>query len=365
MIKSVYIHIPFCTSICTYCDFPKIIKNESFIDKYLIELEKEIKLNYKNELIETIYIGGGTPTSLNLKQLEKLFKIIDIFKVQNPEITIEANSEDLNHPKLKFLKTKVNRLSIGVQTFDEKLLKKLGRRINEENLKNAINQFENTSIDLMYALENQTLNDLKKDIDEILKLKPKHISTYSLIIEPHTKLFIDKIENISEELDRKMYDYIKNTLKKNNYIHYETSNYAKKSYESKHNLTYWNNENYYGFGLGASGYIKNERYENTRSLTDYLNGKYKLISNKLTKNEIIQNEFIVGLRKIKGIDKENFKNKYKISITSINEVKKLLKEKLLIEDEKNIWINPKYTYTANEILIQFIDYEEVTNEKRI
>ena len=354
---SIYIHIPFCSNICTYCDFPKVIKNKKWINNYLKELEKEIKKNYKGELIDTLYIGGGTPSSLEIEDLNKLFNIIKIFNLkQNAEITLEANTEDLTKEKLKYLKSKINRLSIGIETFNQDILKTLNRKINIKYLKNAFKYIKNINLDLMYGFKNQTIKDLEEDIDKIISLNPKHISTYSLIIEPNTKLYIDHYQNIDEDLDRKMYEIIQSKLKQNNYIQYEISNFSKQGYESKHNLAYWNNDKYYGFGLGAGGYIDKVRYENTRSLTEYLKGNYKSNIHKLNKSEEIQNELILGFRKIKGINEDNFKLKYKINIKDIKEIKKMLEKKLLLEDNNNIFINPKYIYTSNEILINFIDY---------
>ena len=352
---SIYIHIPFCSSICSYCDFCKILKNEKYIDEYLDTLEKEIKSNYKGEKIHTLYIGGGTPSSLSLMQLKKLFNILKRFNLdKNCEITFETNSEDLTKEKIAFLKKHINRLSIGIQTFDENIIKKLNRKLNIENLKLACQTFDNVNIDLMYGLKDQTLKDLKTDLNEIIKLNPKHISTYCLILEPHTKLYIDNYKPLDDDKEREMYDFITKTLKENDYVRYELSNFSKEGYESKHNLTYWNNEHYYGFGLGASGYVDNVRYENTKSLNEYLKGNYILEKNELSLEETIQNEFILGLRKIKGINKENFYKKYKINIKELPKVKTLLNEKLLLEDNTNIYINPKYLYTSNEILLNFI-----------
>ena len=354
---SVYIHIPFCTHICSYCDFPKLLKNDEWIDKYLIALENEIKKNYRGEKIKTLYIGGGTPSSLNINQLKKLFQIIKIFNIKkDTEITIETNTEDLTKEKLNFLKNKVNRLSIGIQTFNKDILKTLNRKLNINNLKNAFNTFENINIDLMYGFQNQTKEDLLKDLNQILKLNPKHISTYCLILEPNTKMYIQNYEPVNDDQERNFYELIQKTLTKHNYIQYELSNFAKKNYQSKHNLVYWNNQNYYGFGLGASGYINNTRYENTKNLTKYLNNNYIQDKQMLSVDEQIQNEFILGFRKIEGINKENFKQKYKIDITKLDVVKKLLNQKLLLQNQTNIFIAPKYLYTSNEILLNFIDF---------
>lgn len=356
--KSAYIHIPFCKTICSYCDFCKMFYNEDLVDKYLLELKQEINKNYKGETLKTIYIGGGTPSSLNTKQLNKLLNIIKIFNIDKDyEFTVECNIENITKEKLELLyKNKVNRLSIGIQTFNEKFLKFLNRNHTKEEIKEKINLaktigFKNINIDLMYAFPGETLEELEIDIDEFLKLDIKHISTYSLIIEPHTKLYIDKIKNIDEDLDRKMYDLICKKL--NKYNHYEISNFGKTGYESIHNLTYWNNENYYGFGLGASGYINNIRYDNTRNINEYLKGNYVKNKEVLTKNIEIENEFILGLRKIKGINIEKFNKKYD-NIFKYDVVNRLLKENKLQKDEKNIFINNEYIYTSNNILIEFI-----------
>lgn len=352
---SVYIHIPFCSQICTYCDFCKVLKKDEWIDKYLDALKQEIENNYQGETIKTLYIGGGTPSSLNISQLEKLFNILQIFNLNKQvEITLESNIEDLTTEKLKFLKSKITRLSIGVQTFNLKLIKLLGRKApNINSIKKAQKYFDNINVDLMYGFNEENFNILKQDIATLLKLNIPHISTYSLILEPHTKLYIDNYQLINE--DTKNEEYINKILKEHGYIHYEISNYAQKGYESKHNLVYWNNENYYGFGLGASGYINNIRYENTKNLNKYLNQEFSRTTHKLDDNETLQNEFILGLRKLKGINKEKFHQKYNFNPLEIKIVKKLINKHELIDDGQNIYINPKYLYYSNEILINFLD----------
>lgn len=354
MIKAVYIHIPFCTNICTYCDFCKVYKYDKWIDKYLLYLKQEIKTRYKNETINTLYIGGGSPSCLSIDQLKKLFEILSTIKLsKNPEITFEANLEDLDKEKIKYLKNKINRISIGIQTFNNKYLKVLGRsKIDIEKIKYIKKHFKNINIDLMYNFKNQTKKQLQEDIEKILKLDIPHISTYSLILEKNTILYNQKYSTKNTDyLDK----FISSYLKEKSYIHYEISNFAKENYQSKHNLVYWNNEQYYGFGLGASGYIKDIRYENTKSLTNYLKGKYIHNKHKLDINEKLQNEFILGFRKIKGINKKQFLKKYQINIKQIDIVDKLLKQKYLLENSTNIYINPKYIYISNEILINFID----------
>ena len=353
---SVYIHIPFCKSICSYCDFCKFYYNSTWVDNYLSSLEKEIKSNYKGEIVDTIYIGGGTPTVLNLNQLEKLLNLTNLFNKEIIEFTVETNV-DLSLDKIKLLKKYgVNRISIGVQTVNNKYLKFLNRNHTKEDVIKLVNLLKqhnfNINVDLIYAIPGETLEELKKDLDFILSLDINHISTYSLIIEPHTKLYIDNVTNIDEDLDYEMYKLINKKL--NKYNHYEISNYAIKNYESKHNLVYWNNLNYYGFGIGASGYIDNIRYDNTKSYNNYINGNYLLEKHELDLNETISNEFILGLRKIDGIDINEFYKKYNIEITSIDIVNKLLKENKIILIDK-LKINPKYIYISNTILVNFID----------
>jgi len=354
MVKSVYIHIPFCKHICSYCDFCKLYYNKKWTNDYLNALEKEIKEKYNGETIETIYIGGGTPSNLDINELKKLFSIVNIFKTNLKEFTFECNVEDINEELLKFLKTtKVNRISIGVQTFNKNHLNYLNR-VNNIDIIEKINlvkkYYKNINIDLMYAFKNETLNDLNNDLETILKLDIKHISTYSLIIEENTMLRKEK--PIDEELDYEMYKLINEKLKK--YNHYEVSNFSKKGYESKHNLTYWNNEEYYGFGLGASGYINNIKYKNTKNIKEYINNNYLLNENKLSVLEQMQNEMILGLRKLEGVNKQTFKQKYNKEIKEVFEIENLLKEKKLIENEEYIFINKDYIYLSNEILINFI-----------
>lgn len=362
--KSVYIHIPFCSNICSYCDFSKMFYNENYADKYLEALEKEIKENYKNEEIKTIYIGGGTPSSLNLNQLKKLLDITNIFKTNNlEEFTIECNPENLDKEKIKlFTNYKVNRISLGVQTFNDKYLKYLNRCHNKEMVFDVINllkkyNFNNINIDLIYALKGQTIDELKEDIKIFKSLDIPHISAYSLIIEPNTILYNQNTENIDEDLDLEMHNVILEELK--DYDHYEISNYGKKGFYSKHNLVYWNNLEYYGFGMGASGYLDNVRYDNTRSFNKYINGEYIKEENKLSKNEIIENEFILGFRKLKGINIKDFSLKYGFDILEIKQIKNLIEEGKLINDGENIYISREYIYLSNDILIEFlgVNYE--------
>lgn len=358
--KSIYIHIPFCEKICSYCDFCKVFYNKDLIDKYLTELEKEINKYYKNEPIKTIYIGGGTPSCLSIEQLNKLFEITNKINLEKEyEFTIEANINDICEEKLTLFKSNnINRISIGVETINENYFSFLNRGTKKETVKEKIKlaqkYFKNINIDLMYGFPNQTKKELINDLSFITELNPSHISIYSLIIEEHTKIYIDKISPLDEELEAEMYYEIINYLKENGYIHYEISNFSKKGYESKHNLVYWNNEKYYGFGLGASGYIENIRYTNTRSLKKYLEGNYVFEKEIITKEIDMENEVIFGLRKTEGISRSKFLKKYCFDIEQIFDIMDLVNKKMLKIDGDNIFIPENNLYISNSILVNFI-----------
>ena len=356
--KSVYIHIPFCNTICSYCDFPKILSNVCHKNIYLDELRKEIIKNYKNDEINTIYIGGGTPSILSKEELKKLLEITNIFNKKNlAEFTIECNIESIDEEKLKLMiHYGVNRISIGIESFDKKIICYLGRfHTKKESLKKiklVKKYFENINIDLMYAVPNQSIKSLKKDIKTCLKLKVPHVSCYSLIIEPHTKLYNENTNYIDEEIDYKMYKIIDKKLKK--YNHYEISNFALEGHESKHNLVYWNNDEYYGFGMGASGYIDGIRYTNTKNINEYLSGNYRYEENILTEKEKMQEEMFLGLRKLKGVNIDNFEKKYHKKIEKVFDIDDLLNKNILIKKDGYIFINKNYIYTSNDIMIRFV-----------
>lgn len=358
--RSVYIHIPFCKSICSYCDFCKFLHEEVYASEYLNELSKEIDKYYDNDKIRTLYIGGGTPSVLSLNNLKKLFEITKKFDTSLlEEFTFEMNIDDITEEKLLLLKTNnVNRISIGIQSFNEINLKYLNRKHTKneiiKNINLAKNYFTNINVDLMFALPIETFSTLKKDVKEILKLDVPHISTYSLIIEQNTVLSHNKVKPIEEDLDYKMYSYILKELEKNNYNHYEVSNFAKEGYQSKHNLNYWQNNEYYGFGLGAHGFISELRYENTRSFNTYLKGNYRFNELVLSKREDMENEVILGLRKLEGINIVDFFNKYKINIQEEFNITPLLKNGLLKIKDNNIYIPEEKIYIMNTILNEIL-----------
>lgn len=360
-IKSCYIHVPFCTKICSYCDFCKNYYDEKVVKKYLDALDNEIKTNYKGEALDTLYIGGGTPSCLSLNNLKKLFIILKTFKLSNDyEFTFECNFEDITEELLSFLKeNRVNRLSIGIQSFNKKYEKILNRIIDKELMLKKVNlsktYFDNINVDLMYALPAESINDLKEDLTNIIKLDVTHVSSYALMIEDHTKIKIDKHQELSDDLQSKMYNMIINKLTKSGYSHYELSNFSKEGYESKHNINYWKNGNYYGFGAGASGFINNKRYDNTKSVFNYINGKTMVYEEFLTKEELIKDEVMLNLRIINGINKDDFKRKYGLSFGDAFKYKDLVLKGILKENGRNVFISPDKLFVSNEVILLLLD----------
>jgi len=359
--KAVYIHIPFCKSICSYCDFCKVFYDKKWAQNYLLRLKEEIEDHYLDDEIKSIYIGGGTPSCLSLNELTFLLQLTKKFqKNSSLEVTIECNLNDINEEFLKLLKQYgVNRLSIGIQSFKAENLNFLGRSHSYEEAEEKMKLirslgFKNVNIDLIYAIPGQTIKDLSRDLKLLLKLKPEHISTYSLMIEPHTILYHKGVEPIKEELDEEMYYFICKTLSKNKYNHYEVSNFAKEGFESRHNLTYWNNESYYGFGVSASGYIENIRYTNTKNLIAYLEGNTNPARDILSKQDRMDNEVMVGLRKIKGIHIESFEKKYEVKMESVYPIKPLLKNGDLKIKKGYLFIPIEKIYVMNSILLKMI-----------
>ena len=363
--KNCYIHIPFCSKICSYCDFCKMFYNKKFVSDYLEALDREIYDVYRGEELETIYIGGGTPSSLDISELKKLFSTLEMLDRSNScEFTIECNIENTDEEKIKlFSEVGINRISFGVESFNKNNLSLLERDSSYEKVVELVKLcrkygINNINVDLMYALPDEDIEVLRKDLEMIFSLDVEHISTYSLIIEDHTKLSINGIKNISEDLDSEMYDVICNEMKNHGYSHYEISNFCKKGYESRHNLCYWNNKSYYGFGLGASGYIDNRRYSNTRSLNEYIDGNIILEEDYLTDDDIMEYEVILNLRKKEGISLNDFYSKYEVNFSDVFDYKYLVEKKLLILENNHLYIPEDKWYISNEIIVKLLEGEK-------
>lgn len=363
MVKSCYIHIPFCEKICSYCDFCKLFYNEKLVDQYLEALEKEIITRYQGEVLETIYIGGGTPSSLNSRQLWRLFEIINKLEIsEKAEFTVECNFANTTKEKLEiFKKNKVNRLSFGLETINKKHLELLERFEEKKQIVGIIKAarecgFNNINVDLMYALPGEKITDLQGDLEFIKFLNVEHISCYSLMIEEHTKLFINGVKNISEDKDFAMYNYICRWMRECGYQHYEISNYAREGFQSRHNLVYWDNKEYYGFGLGASYFLGNRRGSNTKSITKYLKGDYLGEVEVLEKKDFIFYEIMLNLRKAEGIDLNRLTSMFGVTI----DYKFLLEKKLVKVVGTRLFILEDKWYVSNEIIATLL--EGVRNE---
>ncbi len=355
--RSVYVHIPFCKSICSYCDFCKFYYNESWAKRYIETLKEEINKYYEEDIVRTIYVGGGTPSSLGLENIKKLFEVLSVFKLDKIyEYTFECNIDDINDELLTILKeNKINRLSIGVQSLNKKKLEYLNRNHTKEEVIKNIKLcrkygFDNINIDFMYGLPIENLIMMKKDFKKFLKLNVEHISSYSLIIEDHTMIKNKRDKNIDEDIEYKMYQYILKKTKKNGYHHYEISNFAIKGYESMHNKTYWKNEEYYGFGLSSHGYINGIRYENTRNLNKYFNHEFRLNELLVSTEEDMENELILGLRLLDGINVEHFNNKFKYNIFKVFKINEAIEKGFLIYKNDILKIPEDKIYIMNEII---------------
>lgn len=384
MVSSVYIHIPFCEKICHYCDFTKFFYEEKMADDYLIALDKEIStyVRQPKQKVRTIFVGGGTPTALNYKQLEKLLKMVTTyFDVDNClEYSFEANPGDLDEVKVKLLKDYgVKRISMGVQVFDDQMLEQLGRlhRIkdvyqNVESLKkHGIN---NISIDLIYSLPNQTVDHFKKTLKEALSFNLPHYSAYSLQIEPKTVFYQrhkkGKLTKPKEEVEAKMFEVLREEMNAHGKHQYEISNFAEKGFESLHNLTYWNNDFYFGFGAGAHGYLPGKRIINLRPFPAYVkkaneDGLPVLHTEEIGMKEQIEEEMFLGLRRIAGISKQHFNEKFGVSLGEVYQepIEYLVKKGWLWETDTHVQLTESGILFGNEVFQEFLLDDEIFKKR--
>ncbi|HFZ6643202.1 TPA: radical SAM family heme chaperone HemW [Streptococcus agalactiae] len=368
---SAYVHIPFCTQICYYCDFSKVFIKNQPVDAYLQALIREFR-SYDITELRTLYIGGGTPTSISAVQLDYLLTELsrDLNLNTLEEFTIEANPGDLTVDKIEVLqKSAVNRVSLGVQTFNDKHLKRIGRSHNEAQIYSTIDAlktagFQNISIDLIYALPGQTMDDVRSNIAKALSLNIPHLSLYSLILEHHTvfmnKMRRGKLHLPTEDLEAEMFEYIISEMERNGFEHYEISNFTKPGFESRHNLMYWDNVEYYGVGAGASGYLDGIRYRNRGPIQHYLKGgsegNARLSEEVLSKNEMMEEELFLGLRKKEGVSIGKFEQKFGTSFEKRygQIVQELQSDGLLKENNGFIQMTKKGLFLGDTVAEKFI-----------
>ena len=362
MIEHAYIHIPFCKRKCHYCSFISGLDIEKK-EQYLSALCDEIDYKYKKEFLKTIYLGGGTPSLLKTEDLEQ---ILSKFNWNDEtEITIEVNPETVTLEKfLKLKEIGFNRISMGVQTFDNKLLKEIGRNHSEKDIYNAIDiiknsGFNNISIDLIYGLPNQTMDLWKQDLEKSVNLDIQHISSYGLKIEENSFFYKNHPKNLpDDEVQALMFTELCTYLRKNDFSHYEISNFAKKGFESNHNCAYWKNKNYYGFGLNASGYEQNIRYKNLCSFEEYIkNPTMYEEEESLTKTETMENEIFLALRLKEGINIQEINKKYNIEFEKTYKkiIDKYSKLELLKIENNFCKLTEEGFLLSNEIMSEFIN----------
>lgn len=378
----IYVHVPFCKQKCKYCDFISFQNCENYFDDYFECLKKEItekanEINSENKkiLIDTIYFGGGTPSIVCEKYIEEVLnKIYEYYNVsENAEITVEVNPGTVDKLKLeRYFEIGINRLSIGLQSTDDKLLKMLGRIHTYKEFENTYDLarkigFKNINVDLMIGLPNQSLENVHDSLEKIVQKNPEHISVYSLIIEENTKMFdlIEKgeLELPDEDVERKMYWSVKKFLEENGYNHYEISNFSKSGFESKHNANCWNQHEYLGFGIAAHSYFNNIRYSNIDNLRQYIeNWKneqsvYNIVFHEHQNKDDMMKEFMMlGLRKIDGVKISEFKEKFVDNPIFVfrNQLNKLVEEGLIEVLDNNIRLSDKGLDLANEVWMEFV-----------
>ena len=360
-----YIHIPFCKSKCYYCDFNSYSNKDCLVERYIETVKKEIlSLNLEQYIIKTIYIGGGTPSIINEKYIEEILKCVDLFAVQ--EITIEVNPGTVTFEKLKkYFEIGINRLSIGLQTTHNELLRSIGRIHTFEHFLNTYEMarevgFKNINVDLMLGLPGQSLIDLQKSLENVVELRPEHISVYSLILEEDTVLYNrvmnKEISLCDDELERKMYWEVKRFLESNGYKHYEISNFALEGFESVHNTDCWRQKEYIGIGAGASSFLNDKRYTNSSLIEEYIENNEAVLEEVLDDNSKMKEFVMLGLRKIEGISLQEFFYKFNVEFFQVfkKEYDKLFGIGLIVCENNYIKLTNKGIDLANLVWEEFI-----------
>ncbi|WP_437342320.1 radical SAM family heme chaperone HemW [Jeotgalibacillus marinus] len=380
MTTAAYIHIPFCHHICHYCDFNKVFMKNQPVDLYIERLIQEMKQRVlkPQHPFTSIFVGGGTPTALNKEQLERLCSGIaeTLPFSDNIEYTFEANPGDLTRDKIDvLLKFGVNRLSFGVQSFSDELLQKIGRNHRSQDVYRSIEEaqeagFSNISIDLIYSLPTQTIEDFEETIDKALALNLPHYSAYSLIVEPKTVFYNllrkGKLPLPGEETEAEMYKLLMDKMERKGLKQYEISNFATPGHESKHNIVYWDNVEYFGFGAGAHGYVDGVRYSNIGPVNKYMesivNGdEPTMTAHAVSKNEKMEEEMFLGLRKTEGVSITRFYERYNVQMDDIfrHSIHQMIQKNLLEKTGDRIRLTQQGRFLGNEVFQSFIGVIEL------
>ncbi|CAM3444895.1 MULTISPECIES: radical SAM family heme chaperone HemW [Brevibacillus] len=378
MPHSVYIHIPFCTNKCYYCDFNSFVTNNpQLVWDYLEALKREMELTFANrqlEPVKTIFVGGGTPTFLDQEQMRMFLETVQHYLgrhlTPDVEFTMEANPGTTDVNKLRLMRELgVNRLSFGVQSFDNALLKRLGRIHNTDDVYRSVDNarsvgFENLTIDLMFGLPDQTLPIFRETLDKAFALGTTHFSAYSLKVEEntlfHTLYQKDQLPLPSEETELEMYLILIEEMEKQGYAQYEISNFAKPGFESQHNKTYWLNNEYYGLGAGAHGYVNGERHVNAGPLAVYLQmskeGLPRVEQFVVPVEDAMEEQMILGLRLREGVDLPRFANRFGVAAQDVfGTIMKEEREKGMLEEKGGyLRLTEKGLPLGNEVFARFL-----------
>jgi oxygen-independent coproporphyrinogen-3 oxidase len=356
--RALYIHIPFCAHLCAYCDFAKVLYEPEWAFSYLSALKKEAQ-TLAIAPVDTIYIGGGTPSVLSSELLEDLLSFFAPYLLPGGEFTLEANPENWSKEKADICRRYgVNRLSLGAQSSSPRLLSLMGRHHTFQEAQKAYQiaqeaGFDNISVDLIYALPNESKAELQADIAAALSFHSHHLSTYCLSVNPGTVFFNKRIPEMDQALAAEEYEAILQEFRQQGYERYEVSNFAKKGYQSRHNLTYWHDEPYYGLGLGAAGYLNDIRYSNTRNLTAYLSGHYRFEEEKVTPEEDRKYFFLTNLRLAEGFSLATYEKRFgeRFEIRYQKEVEKLVASGLLLLTKERVHPTDRGILLLDRILL--------------
>lgn len=362
-IRHLYVHVPFCRTICFYCDFCRTLYREQSASQWLDALEKELFLKDIRVPQETVYIGGGTPTCLVPEQLERLLGMLDGYCGDGCEYTIEVNPETLTEEKADILaRHGINRASIGYQTSDPRMLALMNRHHTAGDVRHTMELLRsrgitNLSLDIMYSLPGQTMEDLQESVKDALDMRPSHLSLYSLTIEEHTVFAKRGYQPCDEELEADMYEWIVRTLESAGYEQYEISNFARSGMYSRHNTAYWEYRNFHGISMGASGKASGFRYDNTKDLKEYLLDPLKRETIPLSERDEMFEMVMMGLRMKRGMSLKRFEECFGRSFVSVYEkqLEKLIAQNMLVVTDGTVRCTPEGLEILNTVLEEFLD----------
>ena len=361
--RALYVHIPFCQGICAYCDFTRVRYHTGLADQYLKQLARELEERVPCQGMETVYIGGGTPTALSPDQLRRLLDLLQPYLQGASEVTIEANPEAINAELIEILlKGGINRISLGLQSCDDEILKQIGRRHTFAQARQAVRQLQqagltNISCDLIYSLPRQTRAQWKKTLQDVLSLNIPHCSLYALTIEEHSEFGRTGQRPLDEDTEASMYFEAVRVLTEAGYQHYEISNFAKPGYASRHNLHYWNYDDFYGVGLGASGKLSSFRYDNTRNFQEYFKGHWIGETIELSRRDQMFERVMMNLRTARGLSLAGFEQKFGLPLSEVypDAVQKGIRQGWLRMTEDRLAPTEAGMALLNTVLEEFLD----------